>query len=130
MAHLHLGLLAYWVVNTIRFQLKKKENAENTQKKETLEPVAFQWNEIVRIMNTKKTVTTLARNRTDEIILIRRCTYPDDKARLIYDKLGYKYFPFKKKKSVVHKSVFEKNIPLNIWILILHKLQCGLNLPN
>jgi hypothetical protein len=23
MAHLHLGLLAYWVVNTIRHQLKK-----------------------------------------------------------------------------------------------------------
>ena len=26
MAHLHLGLLAYWVVNTIRHQLKKREN--------------------------------------------------------------------------------------------------------
>lgn len=25
MAHLHLGLLAYWVVNTIRYQLKAKE---------------------------------------------------------------------------------------------------------
>ena len=25
MAHLHLGLLAYWVVNTIRYQLKQKK---------------------------------------------------------------------------------------------------------
>jgi hypothetical protein len=27
MAHLHLGLLAYWVVNTVRHQLKKKKSA-------------------------------------------------------------------------------------------------------
>ncbi|MBN1463788.1 MAG: hypothetical protein JW922_08985 [Paludibacteraceae bacterium] len=26
MAHLHLGLLAYWMVNTVRYQLKKKES--------------------------------------------------------------------------------------------------------
>jgi hypothetical protein len=29
-AHLYLGLLAYWVVNTIRFQLKRKKNASPT----------------------------------------------------------------------------------------------------
>lgn len=45
MAHLHLGLLAYWVVNTIRYQLKKSDpedkdaskcldkNAQNPEKK-------------------------------------------------------------------------------------------------
>jgi hypothetical protein len=102
MAHLHLGLLAYWVVNTVRFQLKKKANMES---------VTFQWKEILRIMNSQKAVTTMAQNKIDEIILIRRCTYPDEKARLIYDKLNYKYVPFKKKKSVVHKSVFEKFYP-------------------
>jgi len=29
MAHLHLGLLAYWVVNTIRYQLKQKVSKTN-----------------------------------------------------------------------------------------------------
>jgi PAS domain-containing protein len=105
MAHLHLGLLAYWVVNTVRFQLGKVEKDINK------DPIHWQWKEIVRIMNTQKAVTTLARNNSEEVIEIRRCTYPDEKARLIYDKLGYRYLPYKKKKSVVHKTTFEKKYP-------------------
>jgi hypothetical protein len=101
MAHLHLGLLAYWVVNTVRHKLKIKKMSENG------EPVSLQWKEIVRIMNTQKAVTTMAQNKVDEIILIRRCTAPQDCAKMIYDKLGYKYAPFKKKKFVVHKNLFE-----------------------
>jgi hypothetical protein len=108
MAHLHLGLMAYWVVNTVRYKLKKKETSE---KIESIEPVSFQWKEIVRIMNTQKAVTTMAQNKVDEIILSRRCTAPNDNAKMIYDKLGYKYNPFKKKKSVVHKNKFEKKYP-------------------
>ena len=45
MAHLNLGLLAYWLVATIRYQLKQQG-------------YNHQWNEIVRIMNTQKLVTT------------------------------------------------------------------------
>jgi len=90
-AHLHLGLLAYWVVNTIRHQLKK-------------EGIHSGWREIIRTMNTQKTVTTLAQNIHDEVIMIRRCSEPNPQVRKIYDALKYKYAPFKKKKSVVHKS--------------------------
>jgi hypothetical protein len=57
MARLHLGLLACRIVNTVRFQLKKKAIVENKNK---LEPLSFQWKEIVRIMNTQKIVATLA----------------------------------------------------------------------
>jgi len=92
MAHLHLGLLAYWVVNTIRYQLKK-------------EGIHSGWREIVRTMNTQKAVTTLAQNIHDEVIMIRRCSEPTQQVRKIYDALKYKYAPFVKKKSVVHKSV-------------------------
>jgi len=91
MAHLHLGLLAYWVVNTIRHQLKK-------------ENIHSGWSEIVRIMNTQKAVTTLAQNDKDEVIQIRRCTEPNQKVQKLYDALKYKYAPFVKKKSVVLKS--------------------------
>ena len=91
MAHLHLGLLAYWVVNTVRYQLKK-------------EGIHSGWREIVRTMNTQKAVTTLAQNIQDEVICIRRCSEPNQQVRRIYDALKYKYAPFKKKKSVVHKS--------------------------
>jgi hypothetical protein len=91
MAHLHLGLLAYWVLNTVRYQLKKEKNHSG-------------WREIVRTMNTQKAVTTLAQNVHDEVIMIRRCSEPNQKVRKIYEALKYRYAPFVKKKSVVHKS--------------------------
>ena len=47
-AHLFFGLLAYWIVNTIRYQLK-------------LSGINQYWNEITRIMSTQKAVTTEAR---------------------------------------------------------------------
>ena len=94
MAHLHLGLLAYWVVNTIRHQLKNQN-------------INSRWREIVRIMNTQKAVTTLAQNISDEIIMIRRCSEPTPNVRKIYDTLNYKYAPFVRKKFVVHKSELE-----------------------
>jgi transposase len=96
MAHLHLGLLAYWLVNTVRHQLKK-------------ENITIGWREIVRTMNTQKAVTTLAQNVHDEVIMIRRCSEPNQKVRQIYDTLKYKYAPFVKKKSVVHKSELENS---------------------
>lgn len=94
MAHLHLGLLAYWVVNTIRYQLKK-------------EGIHSGWREIVRVMNTQKAVTTLAQNVNEDVILIRRCSEPNQNVRKLYDALKYKYAPFVKKKSVVHKTELE-----------------------
>jgi hypothetical protein len=96
MAHLHLALLAYWVVNTIRFQLKKVD-------------INPQWNEIVRIMNTQKVITTIAQNKSDHLIIIRKCSEPNEKVRLIYQALKYKIIPFKKKKVVVHKSELENS---------------------
>ena len=95
MAHLHLGLLAYWVVNTVRYQLKQKG-------------INSGWSEIVRVMNTQKAVTTLAQNHVEEVIKIRRCSEPNQKVIQLYDALKYKYAPFKKKKSVVHKSELEE----------------------
>jgi hypothetical protein len=41
-------------------------------------------------MNTQKIVTTVAQNKVDEIIIIRRCMTPQNNAKIIYDKLGYK----------------------------------------
>lgn len=88
MAHLHLGLLAYWVVNTIRYQLKQKG-------------INNQWRDIVRIMNTQKIVTTTMNNDYDQQIIIRQCSEPTDQVSKIYTALKYKPKPFTRKKSVV-----------------------------
>ena len=95
MAHLHLGLLAYWLVNTVRYQLKLKKINSN-------------WREIVRIMNTQKAVTTMAQTIKEEVIMIRRCSEPNEKVRQVYDALKFKYAPFVKKKYVVHKSELDR----------------------
>lgn len=88
MAHLHLGLLAYWLVSTIRYQLKQKGFTSS-------------WREIVRIMNTQKCVTTSIENVKSQTISIRQCTEPNSKVKQIYDTMNYKYMPFWRKKSVV-----------------------------
>ncbi len=59
MAHLHPGLLAYWLVNTIRHQLKQKG-------------IHTQWKEIVRVMNTQKLVTTTMQNEYSQTIVLRK----------------------------------------------------------
>ena len=65
------------------------------------------WREIVRIANTQKAVTTTAQNSDENIIVIRNCSEPTQKAKLLYNTLKYKYYPFTKKKSVVLKSKFK-----------------------
>ena len=96
MAHLHLGMLAYWLVATIRYQLKQQG-------------INSDWREIVRTMNTQKCVTTSLVNIKDETISIRQCTEPTKEVKKIYDLLNYKYAPFVRKKSVVPPAEIFKN---------------------
>ncbi len=84
MAHLHLGLLAYWLVNTIRHQLKQSGINDD-------------WKEIKRKASTQKSVLTTAQNSYDKIIQIKRCTEPTE------DLKQQKSKPFKQIKFVVHK---------------------------
>ena len=96
MAHLHLGLLAYWVVNTIRHQLKQKS-------------INNEWRDVVRIMNTQKIVTTTMENAYDQQIIIRQCSEPTEQVNKIYMALKYKPQPFTRKKSVVPLAEIKKN---------------------
>ena len=84
-AHLFFGLLAYWVVNSVRVQLKRKGES-------------CYWTEIVRRMSTQKLVTTTAFNALGEKVELRQCSEPTAEAASIYDKLGYRRHPFRKTK--------------------------------
>ncbi|EKD89331.1 MAG: Transposase, IS4 family protein [uncultured bacterium] len=96
MAHLHLGLLAYWLVSTIRYQLK-------------LQGINHGWSEIVRIMSTQKTVTTMVENSKGDLIQIRQCSEPTEDVQLICTKLKYRQIPMPRKKSVWHTDETFKN---------------------
>ncbi|MDQ6764385.1 MAG: IS1634 family transposase [Bacteroidota bacterium] len=102
MAHLHLGLLAYWLVNTIRHQLKQSGINDG-------------WQEIKRKASTQKSVVTTAQNSYDKVIQIKRCTEPSEDLKQIHDALkGQKPKPFKQIKFVVHKPPLKKIETLRI----------------
>ena len=86
-AHLFLGLLSYWIVNTIRHRLKL--TGENCY-----------WTEIKRRMSTQKAVTTEAVNALGEKVQLRLCSNPTKAAEDIYERLKYKKMPFRRKLKV------------------------------
>lgn len=87
-AHIHLGVLAYMVVNTIRHKLKQKG-------------IHHDWSNIVRIMNTQKIVNTSIKNSKGQLILLKKCSRPNSEATEIYQATNYKQMPFSLKKYVV-----------------------------
>lgn len=96
MAHLHLGLMAYWIVSTIRYQLKQQG-------------ITHDWREIVRVMNTQKRVTTTMINAKGKTIKITQCSEPGEKVRQINRALGYRDTVLPRRKSVWHPSEHFKN---------------------
>ena len=82
-AHLFLGLLSYWIVNTVRYKLK-------------LTGMTHYWTEIVRMMSTQKAITTEAVNSLGEKVHFRLCSEPNRSADDIYERLKYKKMPFRK----------------------------------
>lgn len=100
MAHLHLGILAYWLVNTIRHQLKQSGINDD-------------WKEIKRKASTQKSVITTAQNSYDKLIQIKRCTEPTEDLQKIHTALkSTKVKPYKQIKFVVHKPPPKKMQPL------------------
>lgn len=86
-AHLFLGLLSYWIVNTIRYKLK--QTGEKCY-----------WTEIVRRLSTQKAITTEAVNALGEKVQLRQCSEPTKAAADIYQRLKYKAMPFRRRKKL------------------------------
>ena len=86
-AHIFLGVVAYSIVATIRYQLKQKN-------------IHHDWSTIVRKMNTQKIVTTAMINKKEKKILIKTCSNPTPDVVEIYNTLNFKPRPFTRKKFV------------------------------
>ena len=89
-AHLLSGLLAYWIVKTIRCGFKAE--GDNCYLRE-----------IVRHMSTQKLVTPESVNPLGEKVEMRQCSKHSKQATEIYQKLGLREAPSGKSKSVGHK---------------------------
>jgi len=87
-AHLYLAILAYTVVNTIRYRLKNHQ-------------IHHEWQKIIRIMNTQKAATITMNNQNDQQINRRVCSIPSSGVQQIYTAMGFKSMPFYQKKFVL-----------------------------
>lgn len=103
-AHLNLGLVSYWLVNTIRCQLKSNG-------------INHCWSEIVRIGNTQKVITTIGYNKAEKEIQVRKCSEPEAKLQELQKALNIRKKPFTKIKSVVHKPKLKNLDPPDFRVL-------------
>jgi transposase len=88
LSHIFVGILAYQVVNTIRYQLKKHE-------------INISWSTIVKKLNAYKSVVTDMMTKDGKKIILKYCCRPSPAVTEIYEKLNYKIRPFRKQKYVV-----------------------------
>jgi transposase len=91
-AHLHLAVLAYWVVSVIEYQLRKKG-------------ICHPWGEIRRILSTQKVVSTRVEREDHAIVDIRQCSEPSEEVSRLYQVLDIREKPIKRRKFVVHPKV-------------------------
>ena len=96
-AHFHLAILAYWIVSTTRYQLKKKG-------------VSVTWRELLRIMGTQSVVSTRAKRADGNEVEVRQCTEPEERLADIYLKLNLNSPPLKRRRKicVVHLENIKK----------------------
>lgn len=87
-SHIYLTILAYQLVNTVRYMLKKKE-------------INTDWQNIVRIMNTQTIQSLLLPTKTKTISL-RKPSKPIKEAQDIYKATNTKSMMPAKKKHVVY----------------------------
>ena len=86
-AHLNLAVLAYWVVSTTKYMLKKKG-------------INVRWEELLRIMSTQQRVTMVAEQDNGHLVKVRRSTTPESKLAEIQEALGITPHPVCSIKSV------------------------------
>ena len=87
-AHINVCVLAYYVVNFIRYRLK-------------LNGINLCWSEIRRIMSTQKTCLHVSRTKSEKALWTKYCTRPIVQAQTIYDTMGYKKMPYYRKNIIV-----------------------------
>lgn len=96
LAHLHLGILAYWLVVTIRHQLKQKGINKN-------------WRHIVEVLDSHKTVTSTMERQDGKQVVINRCSEPSEQVVAYYQATGIDPVPHKPTKSVRYQMDDSKN---------------------
>ncbi len=87
-AHIFITLLAYHLLNSIRWYLKQKD-------------IRLSWSKLRDRMSTHCRITNRLRTQPGDTLFIRKCSQPEDFHKMIYDALGLDHNPCKTKKYVI-----------------------------
>ena len=98
-AHLHLAVLAYWVVSVTKYRLKLKQYPN------------VRWDEIMRIAQAQVVVTADMDTEDGKRVSVRQSTEAEDELAVIYSLLEVTPNPIGKVKSVVPLKETQKNPP-------------------
>ncbi len=90
-SHLTVGVMCYQIVQSIRYKLKQKG-------------IHHDWQNIVRIMNSQKAVTISFEINDGSRIHIRKCSEPVKEVQEIYNALGFKDRPYRRRKFVLPET--------------------------
>lgn len=86
-AHLHLAILAYWVVSTARYMLRKGG-------------IKKDWLSLAPVMNKQVVVTCTTKLSNGNYVSVRKCSEPEEDLIKIYDTLKVDHIPIKTRKFV------------------------------
>lgn len=98
-AHLHLAILAYWVVSTAKYMLRKGG-------------IHKEWRSLMPTMNNQVVITSAAKMQNGKYAGVRKCSEPEPELCHIYDVLKVGHIPIQPRKFVwTQKPDFEKSDP-------------------
>lgn len=106
-AHFNLAVLAYWIVSTTQYQLRRKGSR-------------MSWQEVMRIAGTQIVVSTIAKRIDGNQVEVRQCTEPEKQLSDLYKKLNLISPPLNRRRKicVVHFSELKKTKQNRTYILI------------
>ena len=91
LAHLHLAVLAYWVVVSIRHMLAAKG-------------IHQEWRFIVQTMDSQQSVHSTMENLDGETVVTELCSEPEEKVAEIYQCTKINSMPYKPVRYIIRKK--------------------------
>ena len=103
-AHFNLAVLAYWVVSTTQYQLRRKG-------------CKISWREVKRIADTQVVVSTIDKRIDGNEVEVRQCTEPEQQLSDLYKKLEFTSPPLKRRRKICVYAVCESLLFLDYFIV-------------
>nr|MDA3898656.1 transposase [Desulfobacteraceae bacterium] len=88
--HLFISVLAYHLVHSIRYRLKKEE-------------INSSWSDLRKQLTGQNRVTVSMQCRNDNVVHIRKSTRPESRQQKIYSALGLCSLPGRTIKTIIKK---------------------------